>query len=154
VVQSRESTIHGHGLFASQAIAAGTRMVKYIGERIDKAESLRRCEEGNHFIFELDDQWDIDGSAPENLARFANHSCSPNSESEIENGEVWLIALRDITPGAEITYNYGYGLEEYREYPCQCGSPGCVGFIVAEEFFSHVRNNPPLSLPCTVDKSP
>jgi hypothetical protein len=28
---------------------------------------------------------------------------------------------------------------DYRSYPCQCGSPECIGFIVAEQFFEHVR---------------
>jgi uncharacterized protein len=141
VVESRESTIQGQGLFATHAIPAGARILKYIGERIDKAESLRRCEQGNHYIFTLDDEWDIDGSVAQNLARFANHSCLPNCETEVENGEVWIIAVREIAPGEEITYNYGYDLEEYKDYPCHCGSPDCLGYIVAEEFFLHVRNN-------------
>jgi SET domain-containing protein len=139
VVHARQSTIDGHGLFACQAIPAGTRISQYVGERIDKAESLRHCEAGNHFIFSLDDHWDIDGSVPENLARFANHSCSPNCESIVEGSEVWIVALRDIHPGEEITYNYGYDLDEYRDYACRCGSNDCVGYIVAQEFFEHVR---------------
>jgi hypothetical protein len=141
VVQSRESVIHGCGLFASEAIAAGARVRQYIGERIDKAESSRRCEAGNHFIFSLDDDTDIDGNITQNLARFANHSCSPNCEAVIEGPEIWIVALRDIAPGEEITYNYGYDLDEYREYPCRCGAADCVGYIVAEEFFGHVRLN-------------
>jgi uncharacterized protein len=140
MVHPQESGIHGQGLFASAAIPARTRIIQYIGERITKAESLRRCEEDNRYIFALDDEFDVDGNVPKNLARFANHSCSPNCESELDDGAVWLIALRDIAAGEEITYNYGYDLEEYPDYPCQCGSPGCVGFIVAEEFFNHVRS--------------
>jgi len=141
VVHSRESTIDGTGLFASQAIPAGTRIMQYLGERIDKTEATRRCEAGNHFIFTLDDVWDIDGNVSGNLARFANHSCTPNTESIIEGSEVWVIALRDIAPGEEITYNYGYDLEAYKDYACRCGSVNCVGYIVAEEFFDHVRAN-------------
>jgi uncharacterized protein len=141
VVYSRESTIEGRGLFASQAIPSGTRILRYLGERIGKEESTRRCEAGNHFIFTLDDDWDIDGDVPENMARFGNHSCSPNAEAIIEGSEVWIETVRDIAAGEEITYNYGYDLEEYREYPCRCGSPDCIGYMVAEEFFEHVRAN-------------
>ena len=141
MVHSRESVIHGTGLFASEAIPAGARVLRYLGERIDKAEALRRCELDNRYIFQFDDEWDIDGSVPENLARFGNHSCSPNCETEIDQGEIWVIALRDIAPGEEITYNYGYDLDEYRDYPCRCGSSNCLGYIVAEEFFDHVRAN-------------
>lgn len=141
MVYARQSSIDGTGLFASQAIPTGTRMLQYLGERIDKAEASRRCEAGNHFIFTLDDDWDIDGNVPENLARFANHSCTPNAESVVEGPEVWIMAIRDIAAGEEITYNYGYDLSEYREYLCRCGSANCIGYIVAEEFFDHVRAN-------------
>jgi len=51
------------------------------------------------------------------------------------------VAVRDIAPGEEITYNYGYDLGEYLEYPCRCGAANCVGYILAEEFFEHVRLN-------------
>ncbi|HKQ36771.1 MAG TPA: SET domain-containing protein-lysine N-methyltransferase [Verrucomicrobiae bacterium] len=141
MVYARQSIIDGTGLFASQRIPAGTRILQYLGERIGKAEASRRCEAGNHFIFTLDDDWDIDGNVPQNLARFANHSCTPNSESIIEGPEVWVIAIRDIAPDEEITYNYGYDLEAYRDYACRCGSANCVGYMVAEEFFEHVRAN-------------
>ena len=141
MVHARESVIDGQGLFATQPIPTGARVLRYLGERIDKAEALRRCELDNRFIFLFDDEWDIDGSVPENLARFGNHSCSPNCETESDQGEIWVIALRDIAPGEEITYNYGYDLDEYRDYPCRCGSSNCVGYIVAEEFFEHVRLN-------------
>lgn len=137
------SSIHAHGLFAKVAIPAGTRIVQYVGERISKAESLIRCERENVYIFALNDEFDVDGSAPENLARFANHSCAPNAESELSNGEIWIVALRDIAAGEEITYNYGYDLEEYRDYPCRCGAVNCAGYMVAEELFHLVRRESP-----------
>ena len=40
---------------------------------------------------------------------------------------------------AGITFNYGYDLEDYRDHPCHCGTPQCVGYIVAEEYFASVR---------------
>jgi SET domain-containing protein len=49
------------------------------------------------------------------------------------------VARRGIQAGEEITFNYGYDLEDYREHPCRCGATGCAGYIVAEEFFGHVR---------------
>lgn len=110
-----------------------------LGEKITKAESLRRCEQDNVFIFGLNDHEDIDGNVPWNPARWLNHSCSPNAEAQVIEGRIWLIAIRDITPAEEITFNYGFDLENYQEYPCQCGAPNCVGFMVAEEFFDHVR---------------
>ena len=140
-ISFRRSRIHGMGGFARKDIPVGTRLIEYVGERITKAESLRRCEADNPYIFTLDDEHDLDGSVEWNPARFINHSCAPNCETELdeEAGQVWVLALRDIRAGEELTFNYGYDLSEYREHPCRCGAPECVGYIVAEEFFDHVR---------------
>jgi uncharacterized protein len=134
----RTSGIHGMGGFAKVDIAAETNIVEYVGERIDKAESLRRCELNNTYIFDLDENHDLDGNVDSNLARFINHSCSPNCEAQWDEETIWIVALRDIRAGEELTFNYGYDLEDYREHPCRCGAVNCVGFIVAEEFHPQV----------------
>lgn len=139
IVFAAESPIHGRGVFAAKPIPAGTRILEYTGEKISLDESLRRCEAGNEYIFQIDDRHAIDGSGAENIARLINHSCLPNCEALIEDGRVFIIALRDIAAGEELTFNYGYDLVDYREYRCQCGSPNCVGYIVAEEFFPILR---------------
>jgi SET domain-containing protein len=135
----RGSPIHGIGAFAQTRIPKGTRVIEYVGEVITKQESLRRCERNNEYIFSLDEERDIDGNVPWNPARFINHSCAPNCEALLEEGRIWIVATRDLLAGEEFTFNYGFDLEDYRNYPCLCGSPNCVGYIVAEEFFEHVR---------------
>lgn len=137
-ISFRPSTIHRLGGFARTDIAAGTRVIEYVGEKITKAEGLRRCEQDNEYIFTLDDEFDLDGNVAWNPARFINHSCAPNCEAP-DDSRVWIVALRDIKAGEELTFNYGYDLEDYREHPCQCGAAPCVGYIVAEEFFDHLR---------------
>jgi SET domain-containing protein len=139
-IEFRPSRIHGQGAFASAVIRAGTLVIEYVGCRIAKSESVRRCEAGNTFIFQLDDEWDIDGDAAWNPARFLNHSCAPNCDAEMIDGHIWIVARRDIAPGEELTFNYGYDLDDYREHPCHCGASGCVGYIVAEEFFPLLRH--------------
>jgi hypothetical protein len=139
LVYFRRSAIHGIGGFARADIATGTRVIEYIGERITKDESLRRCELSNEYIFSLDDAHDLDGNVSWNPARFLNHSCDPNCEAEPGDGCIWIVAKHDIRAGEEITFNYGYDLEDYREHPCHCGAADCVGYIVAEEFLDHVR---------------
>jgi len=113
--------------------------MEYAGEKISKAESLRRCELGNDCIFALDDEHDLDGNAPSNPARYLNHSCDPNCEAVPADGRLWIVARRGIAAGEELTFNYSYDLVDYREHPCHCGASECVGYIVAEEFFAHVR---------------
>jgi uncharacterized protein len=138
-VRFGSSTIHGLGAFAKQSLSSGTLILEYLGEKIAKEESVRRCEDNNQYIFKLDDQYDLDGSVEWNPARFINHSCAPNCEAEVREGKIWVVATRDIRAGEELTFNYGFDLEDYRNYPCRCGSSKCVGYIVAEEFFEHVR---------------
>lgn len=138
-IQFRQSSIHGVGGYARRFIPKDTYVIEYVGEKIDKAESARRCAADNHFIFTYDDTHDIDGSVEWNPARLINHSCEPNCETVDDEGHMWVVAIRDIQPGEEITFNYNYDLEDYKAHACRCGSPRCVGYMVAEEYFEHVR---------------
>lgn len=135
----RTSEIHGTGGFARIAIPAGATVTEYVGEKISKAESLRRCELDNQYIFDWDEEFDSDGNVEWNPARFINHSCSPNCEAQWDGDHIWIVALRDITAGEELTFNYGYDLVDYREHPCRCGARNCIGYIVAEEFHDELR---------------
>lgn len=136
VLERQRSGIDGDGLFAKEPIHAGDSVIEYTGERISKEESLRRCIDGNHYIFSINEEFDLDGNIESNFARFINHSCAPNAEAQIEDDRIWIVALRDIAAGEEITFNYGYDLEDYTEHPCQCGAANCVGYILAEEYWT------------------
>jgi SET domain-containing protein len=133
------SGIEGTGGFARCLIPAGTRVIEYVGERISKQESLARCEAGNPYVFDINEQWDLDGSVEWNPARFLNHSCAPNCDAEQHGDRIWIVTTREVAEGEELTFNYGFDLSEYRDHPCCCGTPNCVGFMVAEEFHDHVR---------------
>jgi SET domain-containing protein len=140
LIHFNNSAIHGTGGFARVNIPAGARLIEYLGRKIDKAESLRQCELDNPYIFSISEEFNLDGNVDWNPARLLNHSCSPNAEAQQEDDErIWIVALRDIAVGEEITFNYNYDLQDYREHPCQCGSSNCVGFIIAEEFFDAIR---------------
>ena len=134
-----DSGIHGRGAFAMRGIGSGETLVEYTGELIPKSESAKRCAAGNPFIFAIDDHWDLDGDHPDNPARFLNHSCSPNCEAVLRGGQVWILALRDLRPGEELTFDYGYDIEDYRDHPCRCGASGCCGYVVAEPLRDQVR---------------
>ena len=143
LAEFRSSPIHGHGGFAARDVPAGTRLIEYLGERIDKAEADRRCKADNPFIFYLDEETDLDGNVDWNPARWLNHSCAPNCTAEFDAGCIWLVAARDLAAGEELTFNYGYDLPNYRDFPCRCGAATCVGFMVAEEHFPVVRQAHP-----------
>lgn len=137
------SPIHRRGLFATADIAAGTDIIQYVGEKIPKEESNRRALEweekarktgsGLVYIFELDDEWDLDGRRGHNPARYMNHSCDGNCEAINYEGEIWIVARAEIQDGEELTYDYGYDMEHFLDHPCECGSDNCVGYIVRED---------------------
>ena len=136
-----QSSIHNRGIFAARDIPNGTQIMEYYGERIGKAESLKRSNErldrakvtgeAAVYIFTLNKRWDLDGSSVEpNDARFINHSCDPNSQAYQEKNRIFIHAERDIKAGEELTYNYGFDLDHWADHPCRCGSKYCVGFIL------------------------
>lgn len=145
LVQS--SSIHSRGVFAARDIPQGTEFLEYYGEKISKEESLRRSNdrlarsketgEAAVYIFDLNEEWDLDGSGIEpNDARYINHSCNPNCEAyQDEEDRIFITAERDIKKGEELTYNYGFDLEHWDEHPCLCGSENCVGFIVDKKYW-------------------
>ena len=99
----------GLGLFATNPIPKGKKIIEYVGPRISNAE----VEKSNgKYFFGLNKRWSIDGSGRENIARYANHSCAPNAEAIITRGHIWICSRRNIKVGEEITYNYG---KEYFE---------------------------------------
>ena len=146
----KKSRIHSTGIFAKKDIPKGTRIIEYVGEKVTKAESDRRANIpleknkknsgfGAVYIFILNKRHDIDGNVSYNTARFINHSCDPNCETEIIRGHIWVIALRDIKKGKEIAYNYNYNIEDYEDHKCVCGSKRCVGYIVDEDYWPRLK---------------
>ncbi len=139
----RKSSIHNKGAFAIEEIEKGTRIIEYVGDKVTKAESEKRSIKminkaertggGAVYIFELTKRHDIDGSIPRNIARFVNHSCKPNCETDIIRGHIWIIAKRNIKKGEELSYDYGYDIDNFRDHPCHCGNDNCVGYIVDRE---------------------
>lgn len=139
----RKSPIHGTGVFAAAPIKNGEFILEYLGEKIDKEESNRRGLEyeekgkqagcGSVYMFELDDQFDIDGNFGYNDAKYINHACRTNCEAVNDGDTIKFYATRDIAAGEEILYNYAFAFEHFLDHPCKCGFPECVGYIVAVE---------------------
>ena len=138
----RRSSIHGKGVFALRRIRKGERIIEYKGERISHAEADRRYEaeheadDPHTFLFTVDDKIVIDAARGGNSSRWINHSCSPNCETEDDDGRIYIEALRDIRPGEELTYDYLLYLDERhtpaakRENRCFCGSRRCRGTML------------------------
>ena len=124
------SPIAGKGLFAAQDIKKGAKIIQYIGKKITQEESDRCLAAGNVYIFGLNERYSLDGDTPKNTARYINHSCDPNCQTEQFGNTIWIIALRDIQEGEELTYNYGYEVDDTPAEPCHCGANNCCGYIL------------------------
>ena len=72
----------GLGLFATKPIKKGTRIIRYFGPLLDCDKEEDDAIE-NKYLFQLTNRWTIDGSVRENVARYINHACKPNAESDV-----------------------------------------------------------------------
>lgn len=113
----------GLGLFTTRDFKKGERIIEYTGETISEAEAQRR---GGKYLFELNDDWTIDGKGRENIARYINHACKPNCYPELNDDEtrVFIYAKRAINAGEECTYHYGayYFDNEIKPHGCRCAT--------------------------------
>jgi SET domain-containing protein len=145
-IEVRQSAIHGRGVYAARDLKKGERIIEYTGRIISWKEADRvppsDPDDPNHtFLFSLaDGKRVIDASGARNAARWINHSCDPNCETEeTEDGRVFIEALRDIPRGEELHYDYCLVIDEKltkklkREYRCLCGAPDCRGTMLADE---------------------
>src|SRR5688500_1631927 len=109
----RRSRIQGRGAFATRRIRKGERIIEYTGERITNAEADKRYDDDrmrrhHTYLFTLTQRTVVDGGVGGNASRFINHSCEPNCEAVIEDGHIWIRAVRTIAKGCELTYDYQY----------------------------------------------
>ena len=151
LVEVRNSTIHGRGVFAVKPIKKGSRVIEYKGKRLTHKEADRiyggTSETGHTFLFTLNDYYVIDANQGGNAARWINHGCAPNCESICEDGKegdlasdrVFIEALRNIKAGEELSYNYLITLEEAHTarlkkiWECRCGAKNCNGTMLAKK---------------------
>jgi uncharacterized protein len=116
----------GLGLFATKPIKKGTKIVRYFGPLLDSRKKKDDAVE-NKYLFELNGRWTIDGSVRENIARYINHACKPNAESDVRprKRKVFIRAIKNIEAGEEI--NYDYGTDYFKAYlkPIGCKCDAC-----------------------------
>jgi euchromatic histone-lysine N-methyltransferase len=151
----------GWGLRSWDPIRAGAFICVYAGEAVDdsKAQELAGENEEDH-IFDGSRTYQpveilpgdsnnapnlpfplvINARNAGNVARFINHSCSPNlfwqpvlrGNSKEFDLHIAFYAIRHIPPMTELTYCYGMVPPEKADCgkkKCSCGSPKCRGFF-------------------------
>jgi SET domain-containing protein len=129
-IERRRSRIEGWGVFAGESIGKNRRIVTYDGEKIANRESLKRevryLRKGHIWCFKLNRLYVRDAAVGGNVARFINHSCTPNCYTRVIGQTIWIIAAKNIRQGEELTYDYCTdGVGSIR---CRC-RPGCETMI-------------------------
>ncbi|KAI9839636.1 MAG: hypothetical protein M1819_002262 [Sarea resinae] len=152
-VKFARSAIHNWGLYAMENIAANDMIIEYVGEKVRQQVADMRERRylksgiGSSYLFRIDENTVIDATKRGGIARFINHSCTPNCTAKIIKVEgskrIVIYALRDIaqnlwrkaddytTTDEELTYDYKFEREFDSDdrIPCLCGSTGCKGFL-------------------------
>jgi len=127
----RSSSIHAAGCYTTRPFKKGSRVCEYEGPRFTKEVADERYKD--RFVTYLfscgDDGMVIDGFG---TAMFINHSCDPNCETEDHGGRVYIVAVRDIAAGEELTYEYNLCDSDDAEADCYCGAATCRGTMFSE----------------------
>ena len=116
----------GLGLFATQKIKKGTKIIRYFGPLLD-SKNKKHDDIDNKYLFEINNRWTIDGSTRKNIARYINHACRPNAESDVNSRKrkVIIRAIKTIEPGEEINYDYGTDYFKIFLKPIGCKCDHC-----------------------------
>lgn len=119
----------GLGLFAQKPIKKGTIIIQYKGRkmRAEKADEL-----DTRYVYEINSRWSVDGAARSNIARYGNHSCRPNAESDTRGHTIFIRATKNIQAGDEITYDYGSDYFKAFIKPVGCLCDKCIAKRKAE----------------------
>lgn len=106
-----KSTSHGIGLFADEDITEGQVIytaspvldVDISKEEFEKLSESEKKEIKYWGFFDTEnDVWHVDFD----VSKFINHSSNPTITQDESYKEAYLIALRDIQKGEELTQNY------------------------------------------------
>src|SRR6188472_3415932 len=138
-LEVRESDVHGRGVYTTEFIPKGTRIIEYTGERVSWEAAPDDKDDPHTFNFGLENGDVINPEIGGNDARWINHSCDPNCEAIEEDGRVFIYALRELQPGEELFYDYALQIDEPRtpetekQFQCFCGAKNCRGTLLAVE---------------------
>ncbi|HEX3770524.1 MAG TPA: SET domain-containing protein [Polyangiaceae bacterium] len=129
LIAKQTSSIGGNGLFAARPIKKGQLICPVDGAR--KTQDEVRAAPPDHWWHEYalgasDEGWSMIPDRDVVGWHLANHSCNPSALVDARRDN-YLVARRDVEPGQEITFDYGW--ERFEPMPCHCGEAHCTGNI-------------------------
>jgi hypothetical protein len=128
----------GWGIFAKEELRKDERLAIFGGKIMLIDEMYQIPENMQSYTMQIEERFVLGpaGSVPEDTD-FFNHSCDPNSGFK---GQVFLVAMRDIKAGEEITFDYcmtvseSVGSDMIFAMDCSCGSSRCRKIITEQDW--------------------
>lgn len=115
-----------------EPIKAGEVVAAFGGECLHRSQFDSLPAERVRRSIQIADELFLAGAAEPDPADFINHSCEPTCGM---SGDVTLVALRDLAPGEEITYDYAMSDGcDYDEFECACGTASCRGKVTGNDW--------------------
>jgi uncharacterized protein len=132
--ETRRSDIADDGTFAVSRINQGELIAVFGGFVLNYGAWMATPDGVRDKWLQIGEDAFLGPKVPEDLGDgdYINHSCDPNTGL---NGQVFLVALRDIEAGEEITFDYAMTISEVKfEMRCNCGSESCRGMITENDW--------------------
>lgn len=128
----------GHGIYAKEIIKKGELICIFGGYVMSIEEESNGDPAVSDYGLQIDEKnvLGIKSKDEIEISCFFNHSCEPNCGFR---GQIFLIAMRDIEKGEQITFDYAMTLgdsadvEKY-EIKCLCGEKNCRGTITDSDW--------------------
>jgi hypothetical protein len=138
-LEVRESSIHGRGVFAKSNVEQRERLAIFGGDIMLIDEVYTLPEPIQEFPMQIDERFVLGSRRPRKPedVEFFNHSCNPSCGFK---GQIFLVAMRDIEEGEEVTFDYAMvvsrsvGSDLVFEMQCSCGAPDCRRRITEDDW--------------------
>jgi hypothetical protein len=137
-LEKRCSATQGCGVFARQDIGRGERLAVFGGKIMQIDDMLDLPVEMQVYTMQIEERFVLDPATDEpEDTDFFNHSCDPNCGFK---GQIFLVAMRDIRAGEEVTFDYCMTVSEsvgstmVFRMECRCGSPLCRKVITEDDW--------------------
>ncbi len=122
----------GSGIFAREAVPAGTTVAAFGGSVVDRAELYTLDDEVRTHALQIDDDLFIASFPPFDDGDYVNHSCDPNCGIV---GSVLLVTMRDVRAGEELCFDYAMtDTDDYDQFECSCGTARCRGTVTGADW--------------------
>ena len=114
----------GFGVYAKENLTKGELLVIWGGRVASLEDFLQSSREDQMYSIQIEESFFLVPLGRGDIADYVNHSCDPNAGI---SGQICLVAMRDISTGEEICFDYAMSESQTQEpeFDCGCGASDC-----------------------------